>query len=63
MAEVGDLSLATFEPHRAYEPYLSTPRSLEACRMNGIAPIELVVLPITEFTKDFPNDPDAAQRR
>ena len=57
------LSLGTFEPDKAYEPYLNTPRSLEACRMNGINPIELVEIPISEFQKDFPNDPDAVQRR
>jgi len=57
------LSLSTFEPNRTYAPYLNTPRSLEACRLNGVNPIELVELPISEFQKDFPNDPDAAQRR
>jgi hypothetical protein len=57
------LSLATFEPDKAYEPYLNTPRSLEACRMNGVNPIELVEIPVSEFQKDFPNDPDAVQRR
>lgn len=60
---VEPLSLATFEPDRTYAPYLNTPRSLEACRLNGVNPIELVELPISEFQKDFPNDPDAAQRR
>ncbi len=57
------MSLATFEPDRAFAPYLNTPRSLEACRLNGINPVELVEIPISEFHKDFPNDPDAAQRR
>lgn len=57
------LSLATFEPENTYEPYLNTPRSLEACRLNGVNPIELVAIPISEFQKDFPNDPDAVQRR
>ena len=57
------LSLATFQPDKAYPPYLTTPRSLEACRMNGVNPIELVEIPATEYQKDFPNDPDAAQRR
>eukprot|EP01035_Chromulina_nebulosa_P023788 gene23788-30854_t len=57
------LSLATFEPNRTYAPYLNTPRSLEACRIHGVNPVELVELPISEFQKDFPNDPDAAQRR
>lgn len=57
------LSLGTFEPDKAYPPYLTTPRSLEACRMNGVNPVELVEIPATEYQKDFPNDPDAAQRR
>lgn len=57
------LSLANFEADKAYEPYLNTPRSLEACRLNGVNPIELVEIPISEFQKDFPNDPDAVQRR
>ena len=57
------LSLGTFEASKAYEPYLNTPRSLEACRMNGINPIELVEIPVGEFQRDHPNDPDMAQRR
>lgn len=31
--------------------------------MNGVNPVELVEVPVAEFQKDFPNDPDAAQRR
>jgi hypothetical protein len=31
--------------------------------MNGVNPIELVEIPISEFQRDFPNDPDAVQRR
>ena len=61
--DADNLSLETFEPGRAYAPYLTTPRSLEACRMSGVNPIELVEIPVAEFKKDFPNDPDAAQRR
>ena len=61
--EVEPMSLATFEPNRAFAPYLNTPRSLEACRLHGVNPIELVEIPISEFHKDFPNDPDAALRR
>jgi len=57
------LSLGTFEPTRADAPYLNTPRSLEACRLNGVNPVELVEVPLDEFRKDFPNDLDAAQRR
>lgn len=60
---VEKLSLSTFEPSLAQPPYLTTPRSLEACRLNGVNPIELVEVSMDEFRKDFPNDPDAAQRR
>jgi hypothetical protein len=31
--------------------------------MNGINPVELVTIPFSEFQRDFPNDPDATQRR
>lgn len=31
--------------------------------MNGVNPVELVIIPYSEFQKDFPNDPDATQRR
>lgn len=62
-SNIEPLSLSTFEPDRAFAPYLTTPRSLEACRLNGVNPVELVEVPIAEFHKDFPNDPDAAQRR
>ena len=58
-----ELSLATFEPQHAQAPYLNSPRSIEACRIHGVNPIELVALPYEEFRKDFPNDDDAARRR
>ena len=35
------LSLANFNPVRAQHPYLNSPRSLEACRVHGVNPIEL----------------------
>ncbi len=57
------LSLAQFQPNRAQPPYLTSPRSLEACRRCGVRPIELVELNIDEFRKEFPNDPAAAQAR
>jgi len=57
------LSLGTFEASYAQYPYLNTPRSLEACRRHGINPVELVEVSIDEFRKDYPDDPDAAQRR
>jgi hypothetical protein len=63
MIEPLKLSLATFQPDKCYPPYLNTPRSLEACRLNGVNPIELVEIPFTEFQKDHPNDLDTANRR
>lgn len=57
------LSLATFQPDKCYPPYLNTPRSLEACRLNGINPVELAEIPFSEFQKDHPNDLDTANRR
>lgn len=35
------LSLSTFNPEDAQPPFLNSPRSLEACRLHGISPIEL----------------------
>ena len=63
MLEPVKLSLATFQPNKCYPPYVNTPRSLEACRINGINPIELVEIPFNEFQKDFPTNPEAARRR
>lgn len=57
------LSLSTFDAAHALEPFLNSPRSLEACRMHGINPIELVEVPMEEFRRDCPDDPDTAQRR
>ena len=58
-----ELSLATFEPNHAQPPYLNSPRSIEACRIHGVNPIELAAVPYEEFRKGFPNDDDAARRR
>ncbi len=63
MLEPVRLSLANFQPDKCYPPYLNTPRSLEACRLNGVNPLELVEIPFSEFQKDFPNDMDVARRR
>lgn len=63
MIEPLKLSLATFQPDKCYPPYLNTPRSLEACRLNGVNPVELVEIPFSEFQKDHPNDLDTANRR
>lgn len=57
------LSLATFQPAYAKEPYLNTPRSLEACRIHGVQPSELVEIPYREYRKAYPNDEEAALRR
>lgn len=35
------LSLADFDPSSARPPYLTSPRSLEACRVHGVNPVEL----------------------
>lgn len=35
------LSLSTFDPATAQPPFLNSPRSLEACRIHGISPVEL----------------------
>lgn len=58
-----NLSLKTFDAANAEAPYLNTPRSIEACRLLGISPIELVEVPLEEFRKDCPDDQDTAQRR
>jgi hypothetical protein len=57
------LSLATFQPSYAQEPYLNTPRSLRACEILGIQPIDLVEIPFREYRKAYPNDEEAALRR
>jgi hypothetical protein len=63
MFEPVKLSLETFQPNKCAAPYLNSPRSLEACRVNGVHPVELVEVPFSEFQRDFPNDSDAARRR
>lgn len=45
------------------QPYLNTPRSLEACRLHGVNPADLVEVPFREFRKAYPNDEEAALRR
>ena len=52
--DVEPLSLATFDPVYSKQPYLNTPRSLEACRIHGIQPEELVEIPFREFVRAFP---------
>jgi DNA repair exonuclease SbcCD ATPase subunit len=56
------LSLSTFQPDKCYSPYLNSPRSLEACRINGVTPAELVEISFDGFKKDG-EDPDAARKR
>lgn len=57
------LSLETFDPMYAREPFLTTPRSLEACRYHGVNPEELVEIPFREFQRAYPDDPEMALRR
>jgi hypothetical protein len=45
------------------QPYLNTPRSLEACRHHGVNPEELVEIPFREFQRAYPDDPEIALRR
>ena len=45
------------------QPYLTTPRSLEACRHHGVNPEELVEIPFREFQRAYPDDPEIALRR
>jgi hypothetical protein len=45
------------------QPYLTTPRSLEACRHHGVNPEELVEVPFREFQRAYPDDPEIALRR
>ena len=47
------LSLANFNPVRAQHPYLNSPRSLEACRVHGVNPIELAGELVSERERDF----------
>eukprot|EP01038_Epipyxis_sp_PR26KG_P012120 gene12120-16227_t len=54
-------SLATFEPDNCEPPYLNTPRSLEACRLNGVSPKELAVISLESFEEKFPTDLDLAK--
>jgi len=61
--EIEPLSLATFDPVFSKEPFLNTPRSLEACHVHGIQPEELVEIPFREFVRAFPGDDEAALRR
>jgi DNA repair exonuclease SbcCD ATPase subunit len=56
------LSLSTFQPDKCYAPYLNSPRSLEACRINGVTPADLVEISFDGFKKNG-EDPDAARNR
>lgn len=44
------ISLDNYDPSRKKPPYLTSPRSLEACRRQGIDPAELLVKTKHEFT-------------
>jgi hypothetical protein len=52
MKETATLSLANFDAGRKRPPYLTSPRSLEACRRVGIDPSELLTKSKQEFLSE-----------
>eukprot|EP01036_Dinobryon_divergens_P003120 gene3120-4104_t len=54
------LSLSTFQPQYAHPPYLNSPRSLEACRRNGVRPSELIEVSFEDFRLAHPGEEDDA---
>ena len=46
--------MLNFDPNKKKAPYITSPRSLESCRRQGINPQELLFLPFPEFRK-LPN--------
>lgn len=45
------------------QPYLSSPRSLEACRINGVQENELLILPLEYFLETSKESMEAVQMR
>jgi len=45
------LNLENFDPYKKDPPYLDSPKSLEACKRQGIDPSELLFVPYEEFKK------------
>lgn len=45
------------------QPYLSSPRSLEACRINGVQENELLILPLEYFLETSTESMEAVQMR
>jgi hypothetical protein len=44
------ISLENFDPYNVVPPLLTSPRSLEACRRNGVKPEELVYRCLSQST-------------
>ncbi len=45
------ISLENFDPYKKSPPYLDSPRSLEACKRQGIDPSELLFVSYDEYKK------------
>ena len=58
------INLETFDQHGRSKPILDSPRSLEACRRQGIQPHELIIKELhqmKEIYKDGMNDKKSLQ--
>lgn len=51
-------SLLNFNPHSPSDPVLDSPRSLQACKAQGIQPQELLIQSLEACRKKLPNYPD-----
>lgn len=58
MSLTGIRSLLNFNPSSLSEPILDSPRSLQACRSQGIQPSELLVQSLDSCRKKLPNYPE-----
>lgn len=47
------ISLDNFDEHGRSKPYLNSPRSLEACKRQGIEPEELIIRTIEDIRKIY----------
>lgn len=45
------------------QPYLTSPRSLEACKLSGVEPNELLILPLEYFCRTSEENMEVVQLR
>lgn len=50
---IRQISLENFNPHKKRPPYITTPRSIEACKRQGIDPEELLVKTKKQFKQEL----------